>query len=138
MIFATNGRVMDTKNQADFHEIQMESMTLDLARAFSDLRTLPRAFLLFDTKTKEFLKTKELKESHFSKAVQKQLVIIDLKSQQVFGNGKSTWEDISEEPEVAKPNKGKNHRSSQGDRKTKKKQRAKASNRKTRRSKSDE
>lgn len=109
---------------------ELQDMTMSLAQAFSDIRSMKRFYLVIDKKSQKITKTLELSDKHFDKT----LMIIDVKSQQVFDHAKADWQDISEERKANLANTAKNKRVERRDRKTKKAKGTQSTHRKTRRS----
>jgi hypothetical protein len=111
--------------------------TMDMAIAFSDMKNMPRIYLILNKQSFKFEKTQELKSEHFWKAMDNKVALIDIKGQQVYNHEKLEWESIKEESRADQTGKRAHKRSSRRDRSSKAKEDHKqASSRKARRSKS--
>jgi hypothetical protein len=95
-------------------EETLRDLTMDLAIAFSEIEQLPRMYLMMNKKSFEILKVKELTPKHFAMVMRGQIIVVDIKSQQVFDNEKHDWEAIKEELSVSNTNKRKNGRVGRG------------------------
>lgn len=80
------------------HQLRdLQDMTMQMAQAFSDLNIMTRSFIIVDLNTNTITKTFQLSDKHFSNAIGKKIMIVDLKSQQVFDHERADWQDITEE-----------------------------------------
>lgn len=123
----TSGRSTLTNQLSDLRD-----MTMQIAQTFSDLNMMKRCFLIVDLETNKITKALELSDKHFSKAVGKKIVIVDLKSQQVFDYERADWQDITEEPKAPAARKAASGGIGKRSKKTTGKKRASSTNRKTR------
>lgn len=111
--------------------------TMELAIAFSDIKSMPRTYLILNKKTFELQKTTEIGPQHFKMALDNKIAVIDIKSQQVFDNEELEWKDITKESTAKNAGERAHSRSSNGDRLAKgKEDKKQTAHRKTRRGKS--
>lgn len=110
----------------------LRDMTMQMGQTFSDLNIMKRCFLIVDLNTNQITKTLELSDKHFSNALGKKIIIVDLKSQQVFDYERADWQDITEEPKAPAARKAASGGTGKRSKKTAGKKRASSTNRKTR------